>query len=1358
MSPEELDSISVPFPAAAPQAGLAESKPSYVVGVGASAGGLESLEKLFRNLPSDTGMAFVVLQHLSPDFKSMMLELLGRDTTMNIHRAEDGMLVESNSLYLLPPKKEMVIEDGRLRVTDKDRSKGLALPIDHFLESLARECGSQAIAIILSGSGSDGSRGVMEIARHGGFVISESPKTAKFDGMPSSAQASGVVDEILVPEEIGELLVRIATEQTLTRTERMVREEKRQDSLHGIESIYQLFRRVHDIDFSVYKDTTVLRRIDRRMKIIGAASLDDFARRLHDTPGELDALYGDLLIGVTQFFRDPATYDLLHRSIFPELVASCDPNRTLRAWISGCATGEEPYSMAIGIHEAFEKAGRPANFKLFATDVHKSSLEHAGRGIYRTDELVNVSEERLNKYFVPRENGFQVSPDLRKSIVFAPHNVLSDAPFTDLDFVSCRNLLIYFQPVAQTRALSMFHYALRKHGVMLLGGSESPGELATEFDVVHERERIYKKRREVRLPNEFRAPIYQDGISPLHASSVRGALSSRQTQNEQQTLHDLMLNRFMPPSLLIDEDRLLIDSFGGAQKFLRLQARKPSLDVLDLMDEALRTTLSGAIGRTMTDNTPIRFSNVALRSEEQPGTFVERAYNLTITPLSHPSLGGKHHLISFEALETRPLESTIEMETMPGELDASRDHIRQLEVDLRYSRENLQATIEELETSNEELQATNEELIASNEELQSTNEELHSVNEELYTVNSEHQRKISELAELNQDMNHLLDNTDVATVFLDKDLRVRRFTSRIANLFDLVSHDVGRPIRSFLPKFVVADLIEQLNQVMVQNKPRECETVAEDGTSYLMRMLPYRIGRYVEGVVLMLVDVSSLEVLRDRLRWMSAIVESTDDAIVGQDLEGVITTWNVGAQRLYGYSPEEIVGQNVTCLIPDERRGEVEQYRASIASGGRLEPRDSVRLTKNGKRIDVSLTVSPVYDSRDRLIGISKIARDVSDRIAMEQEIREQVAQRESFLATLSHELRNPLGAALNACRLIRDERVDDTTRVEAVRIVERQIGMTRSLLADLLDMSRISQGKIDLKMEPVDLCELVENVRETVQSDIQKNARNLIWIVPDEPLVVSGDPMRLVQVQVNLISNAAKYSPVNSDVRVRVFRERKFAIIEVIDTGVGLAPEQLDRIFEPFVQVSATQGQSDGGLGIGLTLVKSLVEEHGGRVEATSEGIGCGSTFRVFLPMLDPGSSQTAPLPSVSTEPAVAEPCRIVLIEDLDDSRQMLTAILSLDGHEVFPAPDGETGVIAIRQHRPDIALVDIGLPGINGYEVARQIRSEEAGRETVLVALTGFGQQSDIAKAEAAGFDHHLVKPIDPARLADLIGRFGK
>jgi two-component system CheB/CheR fusion protein len=1333
--------------------------PRFVVGIGASAGGLESLEKLFRSLPPDTGMAFVVLQHLSPDFKSMMLELLGRDTTMTIRRAEDDMQVESNSVYLLPPKKEMVIRDGRLFLTEKDRHKGLVLPIDTFLESLAQECGERAIAIILSGSGSDGARGVVEIARHGGYVICETTETAKFDGMPSSAIAVGVVDEVLPPEEIGPLLQKLSYEPTVTRTQRIALHDSQVASLQGLEAIFDLFRRQYDIDFSVYKDTTVLRRIQRRVTMVGASSIDDYARCLQADPDELNSLYADLLIGVTQFFRDPETFGLLQNNIFPQLISQRAAGQPLRAWIAGCATGEEPYSLAIAFHEAFEALTLPYQLKLFATDVHKASLEFAGRGIYCNEVLKGMSPERIEKYFIPRDGGYQVKPNIRKSIVFAPHNVLNDAPFTDLDFVSCRNLLIYFQPVAQTRALSMFHYGLRKGGVLLLGGSESPGDLSGEFDVVHDRARIYLKRNETKLPSEFRTPLNRSSPAELHAASVRVSPALRKSQTEQSVLHDQLLNRFMPPSLLIDENRSLIDSFGGAEKFLRLRARHPSLDVLDLMDDSLRTTLSGAIGRTLKEIAPVRFANVALTVNG-----VEQVYNLTVTPVSHPSIHGRHHVISFEALGSRVADAAIETQQIPGELDASRDHIRQLEDDLRYSRENLQSTIEELETSNEELQATNEELIASNEELQSTNEELHSVNEELYTVNAEHQRKIQELAELNQDMNHLLENTDVATVFLDRELRVRRFTSQVQRVFDLVEQDVGRSISSFQPRFVTPDLLERLRQVMKTGERQDYETVADDSTRYLMRMLPYRINEAIEGVVLMFVDVSSLEMLRDRLRWMSAIVEFTADAIVGQDLKGNITTWNAGAERLYGYTAEDAIGQSVRMLMPESRRQEVEEYHNSIKAGDLRHTRDSIRVHKDGTELHVSLTVSPVFDGHQQLIGISKIARDISPRIRMEQEIRDQIRQREAFLATLSHELRNPLGAALNASRLLQDERADDATRKSAAAIVQRQIKMTRTLLVDLLDMSRISQGKIELRMQTLDLRALVDDVQETTMSEAVCHQQDVVWDLPTEPLLVHGDSTRLVQVQVNLIHNALKYSPAATDVRVTLSRDGEWATIKVEDEGMGIPNEELQRIFEPFVQVSRTQDKSEGGLGVGLTLVRTLIEAHGGTVEARSHGLNQGSIFTVRLPAVnnvvsaessacDNANGYTTEGLVSSPRPVTSRPLRIVLVEDIDDSRKMLDALLSLDGHLVSSYGDGETGLEAVLQQRPDVALLDIGLPGMDGYEVARRIRQVKELQSMMLIALTGFGQDSDLARATASGFDAHLVKPIDPTELESLL-----
>jgi two-component system, chemotaxis family, CheB/CheR fusion protein len=1002
--------------------------------------------------------------------------------------------------------------------------------------------------------------------------------------------------------------------------------------------------------------------------------------------------------------------------------------------------------------------------------LHRASLEQAGRGTFSFEMLKSISPERRVIYFQERDGQYHISPEIRKSIVFAPHNILSDAPFTELDFVSCRNMLIYFQTVAQRRVLSRLHYALNKGGILWLGGSESPGEISCEFESLFERERIYRKQRDVRLPHEFRSPAARSQ-SALHVSPVRTQAATA-AMNERQALHEQLLNHIMPPGLLIDGHRSLIDTFGGAEKLLSFPARQPSLDILELVDRGLRSALSGAIHRAMKDNSPVRFSNVRLHCDGQL-----QAFNMILTPLAAIAPGSQHFFIALEplgspdSLDTPATATTQAMEPAPGELTASRTHIRQLESDLRDSRENLQATIEELETSNEELQATNEELIASNEELQSTNEELHSVNEELFTVNAEHQRKIAELAELNQDMYHLLENTDVATVFLDRELRIRRFTSRVETLFDLVEHDVGRPIHSFLPKFSVDDLLGRLRHVLDVGEPFECETVALDGTCYLLRLLPYRILGNVSGVVLMLVDVSSLEVLRERLRWMSAIVESTDDAIIGQDLTGRIVSWNAGAERLYGYSAAEAIGRNISMIIPPGQTDEAETFHTSSPHAERRYATDTIRLKKDGTEINVSLTISPVKDRLDRTIGVSKIARDISQRIAMEDEIRQQVRQREAFLATLSHELRNPLGAVLNATRIIRDERADSDTRQQAAEIIERQVSMTRTLLVDLLDVSRIAQGKIALKLAPVALESLIQLVKETTQAAISRHQNELEVSVEHDALLVMGDSTRLVQVQVNLIHNAAKYSPPGSTIRVKLERNGQHALISVTDEGKGIPANELTRIFDPFVQIGETKDQWDGGLGVGLTLVKTLVEMHDGRVEADSRGPNQGSTFRVWLPLLplvqdqvkdqvqsvdqstESRPSNAAPCRLEATDTASAKPYRLVLIEDLEDSRQMLQTLLELDGHTVLSAGDGESGSELILQERPDIALVDIGLPGMDGHAVARRVRLAVGGDAIKLIALTGYGQQADIVKSLESGFDAHLTKPVDPDQLARLI-----
>lgn len=1335
------------------------TSPSFVVGIGASAGGLESLEKLFQNLSAETGMAFVIIQHLSPDFKSMMYELLARDTKMEIHRVEDGMAIEANHVYLLPPKKEIIIAGGELHLIDKDVGKGLTLPIDRFLESLARECGSRSVGIILSGSGSDGSRGIRDLAQAGGLVICESEETAKFDGMPLSAQSTGLVDLVLAPQEMGKALLRHAANPLEAKQdgELAYRSEQVRLGLRGAEAIYELFRHEYDLDFSAYKEATVLRRIGRRLALSDSLTIDSYAEKLSRDKSELNTLYQDLLIGVTQFFRDEEPFQYLKESVLPELLQKRSLERTIRIWVSACATGEEAYSLAILFHEAFEAAGRPPQLKIFATDVHKKSLLQAGRGVFHEESMKRVSDVRRQRYFVRHDDTYQISNDIREMIVFAPHNLLRDAPFTDLDFVSCRNLLIYFQPAAQTKALSMFHFGLNTDGILFLGSSESPGELAGEFETVHERNKVYRKWRQARLPAEIRLPAVRTPGNNPPVAAIRGfATPNRSPDSGLLRIYDHLLNKYMPPSLLINEKRELVDSFGGAEKLLHLRSRRPSLDVLDLIDPSIRTTLVGALQKAIKSDAEVRFSGVKLSSESGQCT-----YNLVVEPLRNPSTHAVQYLLTFEPIGTVTPVLTEEFESAPNPRDLSIAQTLQLEEELRYTKENLQATIEELETSNEELQATNEELVASNEELQSTNEELHSVNEELYSVNAEHQRKIGELAEVNHDMHHLLENTDVATVFLDSELKIRKFTSHVRKIFDLIDQDVGRPISSFAHRVQLDGMLDRIKEVLGNGVPFESEVQMVDEACYLLRILPHRIKQEIDGVVIVMVDLSPLEDLRGRLRWMSSIVASTDDAIIGEDLNGYITSWNSGAVNLYGYSADEAIGRHVSFLIPKNRANEVADYLTHIQRGESVRTLETMRLHRDGRLVHVSLTISAVRDALDRVIGISKIARDVTERVEVESKLRDQAKQRDLFLAMLSHELRNPLSAVLTASHFLTDPRAVPANQQRAIATIQRQSAMMASLLDDLLDVSRISLGKIELTLSVFNLVDLVESIRETTLPEIVSHRATLQFEILDEDLYVEADWARLIQVHVNLIHNAAKYSPPNSPILVTMGAENGSVVVRVRDEGSGIAADFLPRIFEPFVQSDETLDRSEGGLGVGLTLVKSIVELHGGTIEAFSEGRDSGSTFELRIPLTNlrpwtngPSSDgKVARAPSDAKIRSNVSSNRIVLVEDIDDNREMLQAILELDGHQVIAAMDGEAGCEAILRHKPDIALIDIGLPGIDGYEVARRVRRDPNCNMVRLIALTGYGQTSDIANALAAGFDTHLVKPVNPKSLAMAI-----
>jgi two-component system CheB/CheR fusion protein len=1345
------------------------SAPRYVVGIGASAGGLDALERFFEQVPRDAGMAYVVVQHLSPDFKSLMDELLARHTQLPILLVQNGMPVEPDHVYLIPPKKEMIISGGRLLLSERDRQQELTLPIDVFFRSLAQDCGARAVAIVLSGSGSDGSRGIRDVHEAGGLVMVQDLESAQFDGMPRTARDAGVAHWVLPPQEMPRVLLQHATSPLAGRAHPANGENAAEPE--GLAAVYRMLQDEFGLDFTHYKPSTVTRRIERRLALTAANTIEEYVERLRQERDELDVLYRDLLIGVTHFFRDEPVFSALEQKVLPELLRRGPRDQPLRIWVAGCATGEEAYSLAILLQDLMLKHGeRPV--KIFATDVHRGSLERAGRAIYGEEAVANVSPDRLARYFLRTGDSYQVVPDIRQMVVFAQHDVIKSPPFTRVDLITCRNLLIYLQPAAQQKVLSLFHFALNRGGVLCLGPSETVGPFGRDFESIDQNWRLYRKHSDVRIPVDARLQpgLHGEARAVASLASLQPA-APRYSLSQLLGTYDALLEEVMPPGLLVNDRGELIHAFSGASRFLKARDGRQGLEIGELVEGELKMVLAAGLKRALHEPSALVFKGVRIELAAEAGS-----YTVTIRRIRSRAGSESHLLISIDPQESIPRpppppETEIDLDQV------SREQLKVLEVELGHTKENLQAAIEKLEASNEELQASNEELQASNEELQSTNEELQSVNEELYTVNAEYQRKITELTELTNDMDNLLSSTEVGTIFLDSNLMIRKFTPQVAETFNLVPHDVGRPIETFAHKMDHPELVDDLKQVLTTSRPVERELRGVRGKSFFLRILPYRVKGAADGVVITLIDVSGLKAAEDALfheRYLlNSLLLNVPDAIYFKDARGRFIRANQAmAARLGLTDPAEATGK--TALeVPDQEAALAlhREDEAVLRSGQAQHYRLEKRTRADGSHEWDLVTRLPLKDADDRVVGIIVIFRNVTEQQRAEEKIQEAVRRRDQFLAMLSHELRNPLGAIVTATSMMKNQTPkNQTTKGQTstkaapadqapegpvadrlLEVVDRQSQQMTRLLDDLLEASRVTQNKIDLKTRVIDLRTVIKDAAEAVRDQMKSRGIGFTEEIGSEPLAVEGDPARLQQIQVNLLHNAAKYTPRGGEVVLSATREENEALICVRDDGAGIAPDMLEPVFDLFVQSGRTLDRSGGGLGVGLTLVRSLVTMHGGTVSAHSEGEGRGSEFRVRLPLVAKAAEPEAV--GVGPRRQVVDGAKIILVEDNEDSRELLCELLTGAGFECHSADSGVSGLALVDQIRPDIVILDVGLPGMDGFEIARRIRRDPRHADACLIALTGYGQAADRAAAKEAGFDEHLVKPVHCDQLLALL-----
>jgi two-component system CheB/CheR fusion protein len=834
-------------------------KPSHIVGIGASAGGLEAIEAFFKNMPPNSNLAFVVVQHLSPDYKSLMVELLSKKTEMPVHRAEDGMEVVAGNVYLIPPKKNLTIFHGTLLLNDKVSNHGINLPIDIFLRSLAEDQGEQAIAIILSGSGSDGTRGVRAVKEMGGMVMVQNEESAKFDGMPRAAIATGVADFILPPEEMpAQLLAFVAHPYVAGRKHR----ELLLKDADGLTRLFAILREHTRVDFTYYKPSTITRRIERRMSVNQISDFEDYVRYLQSYPGEVSTLYRDLLIGVTSFFRDPEAMTDLEERWLPELFSRIT-QREIRFWVAGCSTGEEAYTIAILTKEVMERLGVSRDVKIFATDIDRDAIAFASAGIYPEGIIGDLTPRITGKYFYHKEEKLQVARHLREMVVFAQHNLIKDPPFTNIDLVSCRNLLIYLQPVLQRKVFEMFNFSLNSQGLLFLGTSETIGDMTDCFDLLHQKHKIYRCKGKTQPLHRDLNVAARDGSYPSQPFAYRGR-ERRRTDNEGgqmvKAYLELASQHYLPLSVIVNQRMEIIHIVGKAEGYFTLPSGPTDFDITKLAPKDLVIPLATGIQKAFRTGEEISYSDVRL---QVGGT--HRTIRLRLLPF--PDAKGQDPLVAvfFEEVGS-PSESDHRTAPAYDLGEEAQQRIRDLEQELQFARENLQATIEELETSNEELQATNEELLASNEELQSTNEELQSTNEELYTVNAEHQNKIIELTELNNDVDNLLTSCRIGILLLDEELEIRKFSPEIVHIFHILEKDIGRPLTHLAHCLREFDPFTAVRTVQQTNQPIEQEVGTTSNRWYLIRILPYAIGpRIYSGIVLTFVDITEARAIKHYL-------------------------------------------------------------------------------------------------------------------------------------------------------------------------------------------------------------------------------------------------------------------------------------------------------------------------------------------------------------------------------------------------------------------------------------------------------------------------------------------------------------
>ena len=1191
---------------------------SRLIAVGASAGGLEALKSFFEGIPPKDNNSYIVIQHLSPDFKSMMGELLAKSTDMAIEEIEENTEINPGTIYLIPTTSNLIIQNGQLQLEDKPKGQKLNLPIDMFLESLANFKEDQAIAIILSGTGSDGTRGIKTIKEKGGMVMVQNPTQAKFDGMPQSAIQTGLVDYVLKTEEMGAELDKYINAPMIFHFS--------DDSIEydevTLNKILVLINETTDVDFTEYKHSTLARRVARRVNVCKCESLSQYYDLLKTQPEEIPILSREFLIGVTKFFRDVPVWEIMESTVLRDLIASKKEGDKLKVWDVACSTGEEAYSLAMYINEELERQGKNLQVKIFATDISKEHLKIGGSGIYSESIVADIEPALLQKYFITKSNGYQAVEKLRDMIIFSHHNIIKNPPFHNMDLVLCRNMLIYFQPSIQKRALNVLHYSLTENGYLVLGTSESVSSHSDSFETINRKWKIYKN---TLLRKRLNAEV-------LHASShrvdtkVNKRVTSLQpqvngtVQKQNSELTETILEQFGGASVFIDSEYNILQAIGEFRKYASLPVNGFSVNILDMLGLELKHIVKATVKSAVNSNERVIYKDA---SYEHQGEV--KNLDLIVKPFKHHNLDlDVNFVLTF--IEKEVDLSKIENVDKVTVDSRSQSYILELEDELRKVKEELQTTLMEVETSNEELQAANEELLASNEELQSTNEELQSVNEEINTVNAENIQKIEDLATLNADMNNLLDSTDIGTIFLDSNLRIRKFTPAIKTHFNLIGSDIGRPINNFNSNFGISktkSLFEKCKDVLKTGKTLTSHIQSVDGNNYLRRISVFKdTNNKITGIVITFVDIESLEKAKGKLiasekRFKSFYEEDPIMHISVDPFTLSIKYCNTEAVNKLGYSEkEDLIGKPIFDLYEDDSQLQVLRLNRLFKERGELSSVEQELVTRNGKILPVLLNSSLELDEGDNVIAYRFTCVDISELKKAQEELKDQKADLvrankdlEQFVSICSHDLQEPLATIKFGSDIlgkIYADKLDDKAK-EYISYIDEASDRLANQIKGLLEHSRIGRNS---KKVLVDSKELMEVVKYDLGKRLRET-KGKVYVGALPKLMAYEIELRLLFQ--NLLSNALKYidKERSPEVRVSAYSEGDYWIFTFVDNGIGISEEDQKTIFTIFNRVRTPEKFE--GTGVGLAHVEKIVQLHEGSVWVDSQ-LNVGSTFYVKI------------------------------------------------------------------------------------------------------------------------------------------------